>query len=791
MFYLPNINGEARYDDIGDLVGFLSLHFEDTAVCQETGCFDSITQTLITFNEILELNPNILSHEQKQALYSTVLGAWGTHFIDTVMMNPDDDYEEETTAYIDLVLSILQLNSIRLSKTILESGTQSILNLALRLTAVKGSPIIDELTSERILLFWEELASVYDDSSDVFEDLFEAQDDPHFEATFEAEKRRIFDTVARIYWGKLHLPDPENYSKIRTEFHAYRSSVADFFLVVYSLLKSDFYRQMSELLILASLDIQTNAEHLLDVEATMYLLFKINDDTVYFESQANLLAPLAAEIFQSGFLTKFGMLAAENPVHMTVLSTLIQFCSSNVFYFKIAEGSKHLGDVLNIIFPLLLNSNNTTLALLASKTAMRICEECSEHLVSFLPDLETVVVGMLNNPEMDSLIRLRMFNAYSVIARSIENVEEHSKVLHGMVSAIANAAGSVIRSMPSESILETEEEYLSSLLSCLVNIAKGSSISDDAIDAMLEQDQEEYREFWNRDPYNIKQIVLSVVQEFSLTNPILAQKTIFVEKCTLIMKAGLGEKLGGGFDLGSEAIMHYSKALMDITSNVNAVPFIFGLVECLVSVEYTRLDAGAMQQLVQSIFTNKLEFLKSDPDMIKSAIDLFSKVLECKPSLILYTDIFRTTVLQFAVEGLAANELFVVKSILRFWTSILSMRRGTAEDHAEYQRIFAEFHLVEIVTRELVASFVKTARSNLEYYYTVFRSMIGKFPMEFKHSLSDTLNNETLVQKVGAKELELFVHKLMVTRGRRTANDVLKLFWLAANGFVEYNTQRG
>lgn len=89
------------------------------------------------------------------------------------------------------------------------------------------------------------------------------------------------------------------------EFHAYRSSASDFFLVVYPLLNSDFYRQMSKSLTLASLDIQTNAGHLLDVEAAMYLLFKTNDDTVYFESQAGLLAPLATEIFQSVFLTKF------------------------------------------------------------------------------------------------------------------------------------------------------------------------------------------------------------------------------------------------------------------------------------------------------------------------------------------------------------------------------------------------------------------------------------------------------------------------------------------------------
>ncbi|OBA19611.1 hypothetical protein METBIDRAFT_79619 [Metschnikowia bicuspidata var. bicuspidata NRRL YB-4993] len=792
MVYLPNVNGDSLYEDIGVLVDFLSLHFKDGISGQDQDILESIKQTLIIFNEVLELNANMLSHEQKQALYATVLGTWGTQLVDTVILNVEDDFHEESAAYIDLFLTILQLNSIRLSKSILVSNTQAILALALRLTAVEGTPIIDELISERMLLFWEDFASVYEDSSDVFDTFFETQEDPQFQTKFEAEKRRIFDTVARIYWRKLRLPEPTIYGQIRAEFNAYRSSVADFFLVVYSLLKAEFYQLMSEFLIEGSLHLSTSTEKLLDVEATMYILFKINDDTVYFESQANQLAPFSQAIFETGFLTKFATFENGDSMYTTVLATLVQFCSSNVFYYKTSSGSKHLSEVFNIIFPLLLNSKNTTLALLASKTALRICEESSDHLVDFLPDLENVVVGMLKNPEMDSLIRLRMFNAYSVIARSIQNVDEHSKILHGMVSAIASAASSVIESISGslENILEAQEEYLSSLLSCLVNIAKGSSISDDAIDEMLVRDQETYRDFWSRDPYMIKQTVFSIVHEFSLTNSALAQKPIFVEKCTLILKAGIGERLGSGFDVGNEAIMTYALALMEVTTNANTVPFIFGLVECLVSVEYQHLDPAMMQQLVQRIFTNKLAFLKSDPDMIKSAIDLFSKVLECKPSLILYTEIFRCTILQFAVEGLAANELFVVKSILRFWTSFLGMRRGTGEDHAECQRIFTELNLVEVVTSELIASFVKSARSNLEYYYSVFRSLIAKFPMQFKTSLATAIDEATLVQKIGTKELELFVHKLMVTRGRRTANEVLKLFWLAANGFVEYNHQR-
>ncbi|KAJ8137855.1 hypothetical protein OY671_008932, partial [Metschnikowia pulcherrima] len=239
--------------------------------------------------------------------------------------------------------------------------TQSILGLAIRLTAAEGVPFVDESISERMLIFWEEFASVYQDSEDVFDALFETQADPNFQTAFEGEKRRVFDTVAGIYWSKLHLPESQMYEQIRSEFNAYRSNVADFFLVVYSLLKSDFYRSMSESLIQAFAE--SNLDSVLDVEATMYILHKINDDAVYFESQALSLAPFASQIFESGLLSKFKTFKADDSTNSTMLATLVQFCSSNVFYFKTDNGSKHLGDVLEIVFPLVLSNEHTALAL--------------------------------------------------------------------------------------------------------------------------------------------------------------------------------------------------------------------------------------------------------------------------------------------------------------------------------------------------------------------------------------------------------------------------------------------
>lgn len=794
MSYIPNANGDARYDSeqLSLIVKFLLQHFQLPIDYESDQTMTALRLCLSIFNEILEVNAPLLSVEQKLSLYLILFnrGEWGDQFLNTIVFHERrEEFHEEVNAFVDLALVVLQLNAIRLSKSILEPSTQNILSIALRLTSIEGVPLHDEFVSERMLAFWEEFANVYQDSSDIFDILFEESTDAQFKDRFESEKKLLFINVSKIYWGKIHIPDLTVYNGIRNEFTAYRNTVAEFFNGAYALLKSDFYEMLCESLINSIQRFPEDQGLSADIEATIYLLYKINSDTIYFESQERLIAPFSLRIFSSNIFETVKGISLSEQRGQLFYSTFVQFLASNEFFFKTSEGSVYLGQVFDMLFPIIM-AGSSSISLLASKTATKICEECSLSLTGFLPNLELIVIEMLKNPSIDSLIRLRMFNAYSVIAKSIKDLRENASIVKGLISAVSDASQAMMDTAGAN-LSELQEDYLVSLISCLVNIGKGSGLSDEEIDELLAQEEVDYREFWQEDSLGIKSEVFSLVKKFSLDYTPLKQKTIVIEKCLLVFKIGLGEKLGGPFDFDDLLIAQYLVLLMDQLSNPNAVPLVFGLFESMVSVNPSRLSNELITGLVDRLFTLKLEFLKTDPDMIKSAIDVFAKIVEVKPSLIIYSSIFASTIIAFALEGFDANESFIVKSILKFWINIINMKRGTMEDQALVSNLFVEQQLGKLLTFDLLRSFIKSTRSHLEHYYTVFRCLVGKYPLPFKQWLNESLEEQkaTILEKVDSKDISMFAHKLMITRGRRTANEVLKLFWLQANGLVEYNSQ--
>lgn len=794
MAYIPNATGDSRYDSeqLTLIVKFLLRHFTLPINHEDDQVMSSLKLCLSIFNEILEINAPLLSVEQKLSLYLVLFnpGEWGEQFLGQIVFHERrEEFHEEVNAFVDLSLTVLQLNAIRLSKSLLEPSTQNILSIALRLTSIEGVALSDEFISEHMLGFWEEFANIYQDSSDMFDILFEESKDAQFKDRFESEKKSLFINVSKIYWSKIHIPDLSTYNGIRNEFLAYRNTVAEFFNGAYALLKSEYYEMLCDSLISSIQKYPQDPGLLADIEATFYLLYKINSDTIYFESQEKAIAPFSQRIFSNNIFDTFRNISLSDERGQIFYSTFVQYLASNEFFLKTPEGSLYLGQVFDMLFPIIM-AGNSKISLLALKTATKICEECSLSLTGFLPNLESVVIEMLRNPIIDSLIRLRMFNAYSVIARSIKDLKEHATIVKGLVSAVGDAALAMMDAAGGN-LSETQEDYLVSLISCLVNIGKGSALSDEETDEFLAQQEVDYREFWQEDPLGIRTEVLSIVKRFSLEYTPLTQKTIVVEKCIQVFKSGLGEKLGGPFAFEDLVIAQYLVELMDQLRNPNAVPQVFSLFESLISANASSLSIDLVSGLVDRLFTLRLDFLKTDPDMIKAAIDVFAKIVETKPSLIVHAPVFSGAVVGFALEGFGANESFIVKSILKFWVNIINMKRGTMEDQQLISALFVEQQLGKMLTYELMSSFIKSTRSHLEYYYTVFRCLAGKYPVQFKQWLNESLDEQksTLLAKVEPKDITMFSHKLLITRGRRTANDVLKLFWLQANGLVEYNSQ--
>lgn len=792
MSYIANVNAEIRYEPqhIRILKLYTFLFFEKNLNAENDEYLDEVQLCLHILGEVFETNPNLFTLDEKQAILGLLFdhASWGHSFLMEILLTDSRfEHEDLVNAFVDLALYVLQHNMIRLSKTILEPASQSILQIAMAMTDLDGASFENDQVSERMLEFWEEFINVYIDSGEVFETLFELRDDAEFKRSFEYQRSQILQQVCRIYWKKIHIPAFGVFTTVKAEFNSYRRTVADFFLVAYSFLKADLYKLLCEALLANLKEADQGNRCLEDVEATLFLLYNINDDAVYFESQANALLPFSSVIMHSSMIQQFRSLKLDDPSNKLPLSTFIQYLSSNVFYFETNEGSQYLGSVLDVIF-LIIVSNDSSLSLLASKTATRICEKCSRHLIQFLPNLEVIILEMLKNYEIDGLIRLRMFNAYTVVARTCTDEVQFAEALYGMLSQVKDTAASLLRSIES-SCSQVQEDYLTSLLSCVVGVAKGSSLTDDITEVMSEERSQFYRDYWHRDPMEIKSVVLSIIELFMTEAPAISDLPIIVEKCTLIVKAGFGEEFGGPFEFGQNTVIDLVQNMMSKLRNPNAVPHVFSLIECFVGVEYRTLDRSQVELLSTLVFAKNIDFLKSDPDLLKGAIDVFSKIIECKPSLIILSSFFNSTILPCAVDGLQSNEQFIIKSISKFWNNLLNLKKGSREDQDIVQGLLIDLAWGQLLTNSLVVTFLKAPRSNLDHYYSIFRSLLGKYPVKFKQWLVVIVLLLEISESIGMKERDLFINQLVLTRGRRAANDVLKAFWLKCNHLVEYNNQ--
>lgn len=788
MAYIPNASADFRYDDIGVFLHYLMRHLfsEDLHATLEAS-----NLCLSVFNDILELNAPLIPVQDKNTLYQSVCGPWGERYVEKALDN--------ISPFVDIFLTILQLTCVRLAKTILDPESMSVVSFALRLSEFPGVPCIEDTVSERMLLFWEDFAAVFQESPETFEDLDR-------DVRFVQRKNDIFRLLSQVYWKKAHVPDHETYREIFHEFNAYRSNVSDYFLVLYSILKLELYETM--VLSLAGMDAASYPAKMADIDATLYLLFKINDDSVYFESQTAPLAELTLRLYESLLLANLlATLSAHSLQAMTpfYLQTLVRFLSSTEFFLKTERGRPFLKPVFETLLPVVQvrpdtsQVQHTATALLALKSVTKICEECSLFLVPMLPDLEKIVVLMLKDHTYDALVRLRMFNAYSVIALNIADLGHYAQVLHGMILAIAAAAAETLKE--TSTFPETQDDYVISLLSCLVNIAKGSVHSDEAVEQMSEQQKNQYREFWRADPAHIKPLIASIIEEFSFKY----QKrgyALVIEKCTLVMKVGFGESLGGPFEMGPQVISEYCVSVMQALAGTRAsaheaapeplarmvaVPHVYGLMQCLISTSYRVLEPELVHGLMRGAIVDFLSMLGQDPDAVKAAVDVSTTVFEKKPGLFLYSPDL-SKMLEFLLDCLHANEASVVKSALKFWYVLLLRKNGTQQDAQFLSQILVDHGIGDAFTQNLVSSFVQAPRSNLEHFYQTFRALIGKYSVHAKHWLLKALDGKIL-PKMGEKDTTLFLQKLLVTRGRRTANDVLRDFWLQTNGMVDYNAR--
>lgn len=777
-----------RYSDSSEpMMAFIFTNFQEFNFANIEEEMNLISNSISVMSDILETVPTLLSvGNYKNLLTETLFSKFGLDFINNIIMNENmrDTYEEEIEGFINLIINYLNLEIVKISKRILEPEIQHILEVVLTLTDMRGIAVLEESTSEQLLLFWEEFANVYVDNDDIYNMQFESNYDEFLE-----KRNKIFSRLSMTYWKKIQIPPVVEFESYKTEFLHYRLQVSDLFITLYSLLNISIYSQLCSQVI-SSLSDSSNGLQINEVEASLYLIHKITEDLIFYdESSAKEFHPFIQSIFENNLIGTVQRFPTTG-LYKYVYSTAINFISSVYFIFQ--ENNNLIGPAFNMLFTIILDVSNfenegltkkyDSLSLSASKAVLKICQQTRQKMVEFLPDFDRILENMIKSLNVDNLIRQRMANAYVSIVFSIIDPNKIGNVIKTLLNHIHNQ----IEECMTMSYNEVIEDYLISLLSCVHEIGKACQLPEELDDFLNENDQASINKYWKQDPLGIKSMILKIVENLSLNYYNTSQNSTICEKCCLILKCGISEPIDGPFQFSTEILRRYLVAKVNNCS-INSIPFIYGLAETIIIVNFRHLDDSLIDGLINEIYVNKLDLIKSDPDLIKSSLDLFIIILEKKPILILHTSYFKEVVLKFALKSLESKETFIIRSACKFWVVFLTLKRGTLQDQMLINDLLVNQNLGYTLTSFALRSFIGTSRSNMDHYYLIFRNLVAKHSIECKEWLALSLVENNIDQYKNDKDRDFFIQKVVVTRGQRVLNDVLKTFWLQCNGFIDFN----
>ena len=748
---------DQRYtDDMGIFIQYLLNQFS----LQEGELnLESLNKVFTVMTEIIDHIPRVLT-PFKSTIFLLLFAnnSFGVNFIKIVLNDSDfrEMYSLEIENFVNLVISYLTLNLVLITRNILDDKVFNVLQIAISLTNTPGIAIEDEKTSDQFILFWEEFTNTFIDDGEAMKAIFQ---DEATVLRFNSRRDEVLNQVALIYFKKINC-----YPGISKEFRQYRVSVADMFILFYSLLSVPFYAYICDL-VSYSLSVPNKTEEVVNnLESALYLIFKITDDIYFYDNSSDSetsLTPLVDGFFSKNLVGNIQGIPDYLDKQISV--TLLNLMSSLSFFYKNDIGSQYLPDTFNFLFSIILHSQTDSLSLIASRTVYKICQDSEEKLIPFLPNLEMILLEMLKNPAVDNLIRERMTNSYVSVARSTKNPIDLGNRIHEILLEINSRIG------------EADEEYAVSLVSCISEMSKAGTYPEEIEDYLTPDQLQTAKAYWTEDPLNVRNLVLNSLTQISLNGPdFLMKSSIVTEKCCIVLKSGLREEIPGPFTFELDVILQYliSKARC---SDSQSILTIQSLIETIMITHGKRINDNLLQELVETVFNNHDS---SDVDAIASSLEMFTTILDRKPAFLLQWSNF-DKVIGCGLHALSMNVPHTLQRIIKFFNTFINLKKGSRHEQERVREIVIS-NIGSTLVEFLFKSFVMAPRSAIDHYYPLFRTLIAKFPLEIKNWMAQLLGTVGKAPLDG-EQTELFINKLIITRGQRQAQDVLKDFWLQVN----------
>lgn len=767
-------------------------------------------------SEIFDVCPSQLNNDNKSFFRSLVFSEWTTNFI----TNNDID---DNSKLSKLIASSLDSEILTFASKLIDSEYQQRIEFLLFLTNQPGDPITDEPFSVDMLEFWTLFAEAFINDTEAIHTLI-GNEEAKIQTLHKISKT-YFIKLSAIYWEKCKLID--GFDEYEDEFLNFRRDIGELFESLFTIARSEVFNNLSNSVSSSLLNERCSNDQIKNADTSLYLLTVISSIVGETENDTNLFYDLNC-LFESKFLVRIASLPLssdlDNKLYQYLVKDSIKFISEINWFYQTPSGLSHVNDVLMFLFKYLEDSNFQDSA---SRAILSITDTCRSDLTSLLNDFELAATSIIKNIDVDTNVRTRIIRSYSSILQTVANLrlqaEKISKFLDLIYTESIGAYGSIETTAGNADILEKIDAFLVSMVSSLVGLARGLEIPEDW-EKYYEDDPDkmklsyEYWKFQDQHKFQVHDKCLKLVLLFTFPSYHFSNLSTkrnlnpeIVEQVYNLLRSGLSEPIPGPFVIDYFEIIKliikvFQYCQTNETSNVDPpiIKFI-QLYGILVKSNYTSstitkitglqvgIDDLHMSEVIDVLLFQNFDSITEDTDVLQYIFTLLGDIITCYPTELIQNPGF-VRIMEIFIDQIYRNcqQRFVVISLSKFASNLIYLRKGKLEDVEFMNHLLVDKNIGEILVLNLMRGFINTSRSLIEFYVDILRALTSKYGKYLRVWIENAflrINEENMTKNakiVDQKVVEGFIKQLLVTRGQRVANRIIKEFWYTVTGMVDY-----
>lgn len=773
-----------------------STILESVILCVSQASYeaDHLSVSLEFLSQLVLVYANLLKPSLKAALSELILGKWGMGYLNHLSMDP----EEKETLIVDfsrLLIAYFELDMPKMSLLLIDEQSQYVFQALLKLLDFPGLPVIEEDVSREYIEFWLELSDFMVDDTDSMLIYLKT---PENMEMFKNNFKQLLQNLGTIYGQKIQLPMHDPGLMLQTaseEYQLYRKDVADLFETIFPEIKDHLLQSLVHTISQAADPAQT--------EASVFILSAILPGM-----SENNVSPEDIALLEKIFLSP---IIQQNDCYPLISST-VALLSELDFFFALPQGAPYLDTALSFLFSVLQVSGRfpSRLEHVTARAVAHICDTSRTKLHNSLGRFDSMLESVLSDPNLKAFTREKMALATACVVQGLPNPEIQASHVSRALGLIEKAFAIAAENIS----LDQGLDHMILLMACVAEYARGMQLPDDEESPQREQ----LLAFWaGSEAQDIQQHVLRLVLLFLLDSGLNRElvsryndgagfgalpgavrvnyHSQATETCCSIFRAGLAEK-NGPFCFPGPVVMDYVLAKIESLSSLGGAPaeilmlaqHLYGLVETVFISEYRSFTTESTGLAIQKLVLDQALLLGSDVDLYAQAMKFMAAILEKKPGLLLFANVNLEAVFEASLLALkASREKFVARAAVRFWAACVSMKLGTREDQLKMEEIMKQ-SLGERVTRATFEAILAAPRSGYDAYSRLVKIFVGKYPLDFKRWAEKALAEMSVErQAAGGRSLDVegVVKGLVVSRGGRGVEGILKKFWLGGNGLVD------